>query len=76
MLEYSKDKQKFSNTVIDHNKIERIVFIGYALASIKLALSIFNISFFTGIFWYIFVDITDDLQFEETFFTSFEVIKK
>ena len=56
MQEYSKDKQRFYDLHTDYNKIERIVFIGYALATIKLIVSILNISFFTGMFWYIVVD--------------------
>lgn len=42
---------------IDHNSIEEILLLGYFLKTMKLVIMIFNISFFVGIFFFVFCDI-------------------
>jgi len=42
----------------DHNKIELQMIIGYLLKSLKLVMIIFNGSYFLGMFWLIFCEVT------------------
>ena len=42
----------------DHNKIEKQMIIGYLVKSFKLILIIFNGSYFLGMFWIIFCEVT------------------
>lgn len=46
------------NQDIDNNNIELLMKIQYGLKTLKLAITIFNISYFMGIIWLIFCDIT------------------
>jgi len=55
----SKDKEREFNLLNDHNKINQLVIMGFFLKTLKLVIQIFNISFFTGIFWYIVTDLTE-----------------
>jgi phosphate starvation-inducible membrane PsiE len=41
----------------DHNSIEEILLLGYFLKTMKLVIMIFNISFFVGIFFFVFCDL-------------------
>ena len=62
MQEMENNKHRTYDLLVDYNKIERIVFIGYAIATLKLIVSILSISYFTGMFWFIVIDITDYLR--------------
>ncbi len=45
----------------DYNGIFTIIKISYALKTLKLIIIIFTVSYFCGIFFYIFSDITNDV---------------
>jgi hypothetical protein len=47
---------------MDQNKIMTIILFGYLFKTLKLVIVIFMVSYFLGIVFYIFCDITDDLQ--------------
>ena len=44
----------------DSNNIELMLYISYSLKTLKLILMIGNISFFLGIFWLIFCELSED----------------
>ena len=46
----------------DHNGIFTIIKISYALKTMRLIVLIFTVSFFSGIFFYIFCDMTNDMS--------------
>ena len=47
----------------DQNKITMMINIGFAIKILKLMVIIANITYFFGLFWYIFCDIALDIQF-------------
>ena len=55
------DSSLANNTLINQNKIELITTIGYALKTFKLVLVIGNVSYFLGVFWMIFYQISEDI---------------
>jgi hypothetical protein len=46
----------------DHNNIENLLLINYALKTFKLVIILTGCSYFTGIIWYIFCDLTSLLM--------------
>ena len=50
------------NQDIDNNNIELLMKIGYGLKTLKLAIAIFNISYFMGIIWLLFCDFTSKTE--------------
>jgi len=48
----------------DHNRIVYNIYLGNGLATIKLVVIIFNISFFMGVFWLVFCDLSRDIEKE------------
>jgi len=56
----AQDKRIGENQDIDRNNIEFLMKVGYGLKTMKLAIIIFNISYFVGILWLIFCDFTTD----------------
>ena len=42
----------------NNNKIEKLVYINYTLRIIKLIVLLFNVSFFVGMYWLMFCDLT------------------
>lgn len=63
MIEHDPDLAE--NQDIDNNNIELLMKIGYGLKTLKLAIVIFNISYFMGIIWLIYCDFTRDPEFFE-----------
>jgi hypothetical protein len=51
-----------SNTNIDFNKIEDLLLISYTLKTLKLVITIMNISYFTGIFFLIICEGVHDIR--------------
>ena len=47
----------------DQNKITLMINIGFLIKILKLVVTIANITYFFGLFWYIFCDIAVDIQF-------------
>jgi len=45
----------------DHNQIENLMIINYMLKTFKLIITIVNISFFIGMFWLIYCEVTMNL---------------
>lgn len=45
----------------DQNKITMMINIGFAIKILKLMVTIANITYFFGLFWYIFCDIALDI---------------
>ena len=58
----SDDKSFAEDIENDHNKIMTILAISYAFKTFKLIIIIFMISYFLGIFFYIFSDLTRRLH--------------
>lgn len=56
MIEHKPDLAE--NQDIDNNNIELLMKIQYGLKTLKLAITIFNISYFMGVIWLIFCDFT------------------
>jgi hypothetical protein len=52
------DPELAENQRLDNNNIELLMKISYSLKTLKLAITIFNISYFVGIVWLIFCDFT------------------
>lgn len=48
----------------DHTNIERLLFISYGIKTIKLIILIMNISYFVGMIWLIYSEITMDILVE------------
>lgn len=59
--EIVKDPKLADNTVLDQNKILTIIMIGYLFKTVKLIIIIFQVSYFLGIGYYIYCDVTNDL---------------
>jgi hypothetical protein len=51
-----------SDMINDHNNIENLLVIGYALKTTKLVLLIFNVSYFTGNGFYILCDVSQRIH--------------
>lgn len=47
--------------VLNQNKIDQMINIGFAVKIMKLVLIIANISYFFGFFWYIFCDLSREI---------------
>ena len=45
----------------DNNKISALIFTNFSIRIAKLVIIILNISYFLGMFWYIFCDLTEQL---------------
>lgn len=59
MIELIKTKPELAeNMDIDNNQIENLMMVNYGLKTFKLIIIIINISFFLGMFWLIFCDVT------------------
>jgi len=56
-----EDPKLAEDTVLDQNKILTIIMIGYFYKIAKLIIIIFQVSYFLGIGYYIYCDLTDDL---------------
>ena len=56
-----EDPKLAEDTVLDQNKIVTIIMIGFLFKSIKLVIIILQVSYFLGIGYYIYCDITNDL---------------
>ena len=54
------------NLHVDQNNIEYFFNVRYCLKIFKLFLMIMNVSYFTGILWIIFCEITEDLWYTRT----------
>lgn len=52
------DPELAENQRLDNNNIELLMKISYSLKTLKLAITIFNISYFVGIVWLIYCDFT------------------
>ena len=52
------DPELAKNNEIDNNNIMKILRIGYLFKTFKLVVIILSVSYFIGIFWYIFCDLT------------------
>lgn len=48
---------------LDQNKIMTIIIVGYIFKIFKLVVIIFQVSYFLGILFYIYCDLTNDLQY-------------
>lgn len=48
--------------VLNQNKIDQMINVGFLIKIIKLVLVIGNITYFFGFFWYIFCDLSRDVQ--------------
>jgi hypothetical protein len=68
------------NIFIDQNKIMQIIIISYLIKTIKLVILIFLVSYFLGICFYIYCDITRNFdsvkKSKDDFITKFEFEKK
>ena len=53
-----KDPVLAEDIVTDHNGIELLLFIRYSFTTFRLILTIFNISFFVGMFWNILCELS------------------
>ena len=75
-----EDPELAENIFIDQNKIMNIIIISYLIKTIKLVVLIFLVSYFLGICFYIFCDITRNLDSVKAsgddFITKFEFEKK
>ena len=58
-----KDPEMANNINLDNNKIMTIILIGYVFKTLKLVIIIFQVSYFLGIFYYIYCDITNDFSY-------------
>jgi len=56
-----KDPDLGEDKLNDHNNIVYNIYLGNFLATTKLVIIIFNISFFMGVFWLVFCDLTRDI---------------
>ena len=59
------DKQMAEDQILDHNKIEEILNIGYLLKITKLIIIILNLSYLLSMFWYIMCKLVEDWELEE-----------
>ena len=62
--EIQNDPAIGEDTVTDHNRIESIMKIGYALKIFKLVLVILNTSYFVGIMFMIMADVSMKLAYD------------
>jgi hypothetical protein len=78
--EIVKDPELAENIFIDQNKIMNIIMFSNLIKTIKLVILIFLVSYFLGICFYIFCDITRNFESvkaaEDDFITKFEFKKK
>ena len=51
-----------NDLLTDHNGIFTIIKISYALKTLKLIIVIVVVSYFSGVFFYIFSDLTNDIH--------------
>jgi hypothetical protein len=56
-----EDPKLAEDTVLDQNKILTIIMIGYSFKIAKLIIIIFEVSYFLGLGYYIYCDLTNDL---------------
>ena len=54
-----KDPLIDENTLLDNNSIDGLMNFKYFLETLKLVIVIFNVSYFTGIFWIIYCDLIE-----------------
>jgi hypothetical protein len=54
MLRSRTDYEYANDQLEDHNLVETLMYIEYALSTLKLVLQIFNISFFVCLVWYVY----------------------
>lgn len=54
-----KDPAIGEDNIRDHNNIEEIMLTGYTLKTLKLVIIILNLSYFLGLSWLIFCQITE-----------------
>ena len=56
-----KDLKLAEDVINDHNNIETLLFVSYTIKTFKLVILIINISYFIGMIWLIFCEISEDL---------------
>lgn len=70
-----KDPELKYDTITDHNKIIYQIFLVYTLRTIKLVFTILQFSYYTGLLWFIYCDVTMDLMdihpYHQPFITKF-----
>jgi hypothetical protein len=59
-----EDHELANNIEIDNTKIEELLWISYALKTIKLIITIMNISFMTGTFWLMLCEFVHDFVYD------------
>lgn len=57
-----EDPKLANNIDLDQNKIVTIIIIGYAFKTFKLVMTIFQVSYFIGIFFYIYCSLVRDIH--------------
>lgn len=54
-----KNNPELSEDIInDHNNIETLLYVSYTIKTFKLVIIIINISYFVGMFWLIYCEIS------------------
>ena len=81
MKKIENDPDLGEDTLKDNNRIEFLLFISYGFQTFKLFIIIVNISFFVGMFWLIYCDVTMQIginnplfKTNEWFMTKFEIV--
>ena len=80
-LEKACEDEEIANEIIlDNNNIMTMLYIGNSFKVLKLVIVIFMVSYFIGIFFYIWCDLTDNHEDNgfgtgENFIDTFEVYK-
>jgi len=49
----------------DHNKMSVFMYISYSLKTLKLIVLILNVSFFLGVLWLIFCEVSTDYMIDQ-----------
>ena len=65
LLKVCEDPALAENRDLDQNKIMRIIMISYIFKIFKLVILIFQVSYFLGIFFYIYCDVTRQFESED-----------
>ena len=61
LIQIEKNPLIGEDTEVDHNKIEELLLLGYGFQILKLFIIIVNLSFYVGMFWLIYCDVTYEL---------------
>ena len=67
MRRIEKDPLIDENTLQDNNNIDALMNFKYFLETLKLVIVIFNVSYFTGIFWIIYCDLIERFMHRDEF---------